>query len=141
MKELPCRHLLDQSQQWQHLNNLWNLLKVNNKDTRTLLLTLSRFHTLVWCFHCWLWPRKCRQGISKETNNNLNIAKNVKDGWMISLLFCSLIWLRAFFHVCECSTKYSAGSYQFKFNNENTRTMCEICKKPLPILKKSWMWQ
>ena len=97
MKELPCRHLLDQSQQWQHLNNLWNLLKVNNKDTRTLLLTLSRFHTLVWCFHCWLWPRKCRQGISKETNNNLNIAKNVKDGWMISLLFCSLIWLRAFF--------------------------------------------
>ena len=44
--------------------------KVNNKDNRktfkdvvrvSLLLTLNRFYTLLWCFHCcWLWTSKCR---------------------------------------------------------------------------------
>ena len=28
-----------------------------------LALTLNRFHTLFWCFHCWLWTNKCRLGI------------------------------------------------------------------------------
>ena len=30
---LPCRHLLVQSQQWKHQNNVWNMFKINNKDT------------------------------------------------------------------------------------------------------------
>ena len=30
----------------------------------SLLLTLNRFHTLFWCFHCWLSKRKCRLGSS-----------------------------------------------------------------------------
>ena len=30
----------------------------------SLLLTLSRFHTLFWCFHCWLWTNKCQLGQS-----------------------------------------------------------------------------
>ena len=25
----------------------------------SLLLTLNRFHTLFWCFHCWPWINKC----------------------------------------------------------------------------------
>ena len=33
------RHLLVQSQQWKHQNNVWNLFKVNSKDTRTTSLT------------------------------------------------------------------------------------------------------
>ena len=32
--QLPSRHLLVQGQQWKHKNNLWNLHKVNNKNTR-----------------------------------------------------------------------------------------------------------
>ena len=32
-QSLPCRHLLIQSQQWKHQNNVWSLFKVNNKDT------------------------------------------------------------------------------------------------------------
>ena len=36
---LPNRRLLVQSKQWKHLNNLWNLFKVNNKDTRTMSLS------------------------------------------------------------------------------------------------------
>ena len=44
-------HLLFQSQQWKHQNNVWNLCKINNKDVNdvvlvSLLLTLNMFHTL-----------------------------------------------------------------------------------------------
>ena len=28
----------------------------------SLLLTLDRFHTLLWCFDCLLWTSKCRVG-------------------------------------------------------------------------------
>ena len=43
--------------------NVWNLLKVNNKNTRAtsltsfwhLSLTLNRFHKWFFCFHFWLW--------------------------------------------------------------------------------------
>ena len=30
-----------------------------------LLITLNRFHTVFWCFHCWLWTRKCRLGTTQ----------------------------------------------------------------------------
>ena len=32
-----------------------------------LLLTLNRFHTLFWCFHCWIWTCKCQLGIISES--------------------------------------------------------------------------
>ena len=63
---LPSRHLLVQSQQWKHQNNVWNLFNVNNKENKngvvlvSLSLTLNRFSTLFWCFHCWLWASKYR---------------------------------------------------------------------------------
>ena len=45
---------------------MWNLFRVNNEDNDavlvSLLLTLNRFHTLFWFFHCWLWLNKCRLG-------------------------------------------------------------------------------
>ena len=34
-KNIPSWYLLAQSQQWKYQNNVWNLFKVNNKDTRT----------------------------------------------------------------------------------------------------------
>ena len=34
LEQLPSRHLLAQSEQLKHKNNMWNLFKVNNKDTR-----------------------------------------------------------------------------------------------------------
>ena len=61
---LPIRYLFVQSQQWKHPNNVLNLFKVNSKDIRTtsftLLWTLNRFHTLLWCFHFWKWTSKLR---------------------------------------------------------------------------------
>ena len=34
----PSWHLFVQSQQWKHQNNVWNLLKVNNKETKMMPL-------------------------------------------------------------------------------------------------------
>ena len=31
---LPSRYLLVQDQKWKHQKNVWNQLKINNKDTR-----------------------------------------------------------------------------------------------------------
>ena len=33
---------------------------VNDVGFLSLLLTLNRFHTLFWCFYCWLWTSKFR---------------------------------------------------------------------------------
>ena len=48
-KVVTSKHLLVQSQQWKHLNNMWNLLKFNIKDSKTV--TLASF----WCLYCSLW--------------------------------------------------------------------------------------
>ena len=75
-------YLLVKSEQWKYQSNVWNLLKTNNEETRTtsflypvktsenlwcshvfnryrndfnlvsLLLILSRFYPLFWCFYC-----------------------------------------------------------------------------------------
>ena len=47
-KENPSasQHLLVPNQQWKHQNNVWNLFKVNNKDTRTTSMKSFR------CLYC-----------------------------------------------------------------------------------------
>ena len=45
----PKRHLLVQSQQWNHQKNNWNLFKIKNTDTRTMSMTSF------WCLYCQLW--------------------------------------------------------------------------------------
>ena len=42
----PSRYLLVQSHQSKNYNNMWNLFKVSNKDTRTTSLTSF------WCLYC-----------------------------------------------------------------------------------------
>ena len=62
LSTLPIWQLLVQSQQLKHQNNVWNLFKVINKDTRTtsldlvvfLLLVLNKYLPLFCSFHCWL---------------------------------------------------------------------------------------
>ena len=36
-------------------SKLTNSLNVNDVVLVSLLLTLNKFHTLIWCFCCWLW--------------------------------------------------------------------------------------
>ena len=52
----PGWHLLVQSQQRKHQNNVWNLLKVNNKDTMVtpLMTVLLYLHeNIPHAFLCW----------------------------------------------------------------------------------------
>ena len=59
---VTSRHLPVQSQQWKQDRNVWNLFRVNNKDSGTtsdvvllsVWLTLNGFHTFSWCVHNWL---------------------------------------------------------------------------------------
>ena len=46
---VPSRYLLVQTQQLILQNKVWNLFKINNKDTRTTLMTSF------WCRACQLW--------------------------------------------------------------------------------------
>ena len=46
-----------QSQKERPQNNVIDIVLVS------LLLNLNRSHILFWCFNCWLWANKCRQGI------------------------------------------------------------------------------
>ena len=74
MSTCPSRHLLVQSQQLKHQNNVWNMFKVNNKDSRTTSLTLF------WCFHCRLWTSKCRLGFcSVDRWKPVEINSSIQD--------------------------------------------------------------
>ena len=46
---LPSRHLLVQSQQWKQQNNMWNIFRVNKKETRMTSMALF------WRHYCKLW--------------------------------------------------------------------------------------
>ena len=41
--------LFAESQEWKHKNNVWNMFKVNNKETRTMSMTSF------WFLYCLLW--------------------------------------------------------------------------------------
>ena len=55
----PSRYLPVQSQQQKHHNNLWNLCKVNIKDTRRISFDICWYMdsviTLVWYFYISWW--------------------------------------------------------------------------------------
>ena len=80
LQSTPSPHLLIQSQQWKHQNKARNIVKVNNKRIKvndivmlSLLLTLNIFHTLLQCFHCWIWTSRCQLvTLNYWPNNNKN---------------------------------------------------------------------
>ena len=86
-RKSQCSYLLVQSQQWKQQNKVWNLFKVNNKDTRTTSMTKG-------CFHYWLWPSKCRLGTSKSKSLMENFA--YLTGWkdfVLAVFFCSVVFV------------------------------------------------
>ena len=81
------RYFLEQIQQWEHQSNVWNLFKINNKDTRTtsdvvlvsLLSNLNRFYTLLWCFHCWICSRISGLSWILPINNRTHQLKSLSE--------------------------------------------------------------
>ena len=81
-------------------NNVWNMFRVNDKDTIRpmstasfwcLFLELWRYFTQFWCLHCWLWTSKLRLRIKSLVGlpfqgqycKNTSIASPVQpDGFL-----------------------------------------------------------
>ena len=70
-----------------------------------LLLTLSRFHILLRCFHCCLWTSKWWL-ICKTSQSSMRKGPSSSHQW----------------------NTFPGVNYMFKFNNRN-RTSFQICSK------------
>ena len=77
----PNRHLHIQSQTWKYQNNVLNLFRVHWRLLVSLLLTLTSFHILFWCFHCCLWPSKFQLGTVSIHCLNLNWTYIIRPCW------------------------------------------------------------
>ena len=53
--EIPNRHSLVQSQKWNYQKNLWDMFKVNKKDTRTVRRHSSVYYIIVNFFSIWVF--------------------------------------------------------------------------------------
>ena len=87
-----------------------NYINVSHVHNVSLLLTLNRFHTLLWCFHyslltikCRLWSFYCRIQKRLENYTWFKVSWNLKTANNQILLIQSI--------------------------NRNTRKRCEICSK------------
>ena len=98
----PSRHLLAQSEQWKHQNNVRNLSKVNNKNYRTasmksfwcifyLLLSFCRFYKLFLYFSCCLWTSNCPLG-SRE--NPIKRENSIKISFPFTTYVVLFNWIK-----------------------------------------------
>ena len=122
-------NILVEGQKLKHRSNVWNLFKVNNKDTRqndvddvvllSLLLTWNRFHTLIWCFYCWLWTSKCQLGHIYSCCNILEIdSPNAGCCWHFGIAHCISSLLPVTF-----ITQYHLKYYVKKTGSSNSKML------------------
>ena len=64
--------LLVESQQLKHQDNIWNLFRFNNKDTRTTSMTSF------WCLDCWFGTY-----IAHIAGVFIGYFEQVNNGWLI----------------------------------------------------------
>ena len=114
------RHLHFQNQQKkQHKNNLSNIFKVSNKNTRTKsgASVINSEHILHFILLLsllgWVWESK----VSDNKSVFGNCGKYI-------VLWAGKIWWAHVFNII-----HPAGIYMFKVNNRNTRRRCKICFK------------
>ena len=90
------------SQRCKHQSNVRKLFKANNKDTRTpsehrqwrgsgiFIVNLSRFHSLSWYFHCWLWKSKCQLGFVSILSS---IPQHLKSSEILRTIYVKWVQL------------------------------------------------
>ena len=147
------------------------LYKVNNENTRTMreicsILTikiperhhwpnLNRFHTLFWCFHCWLWTASCVGtrnihkscspafvttwnryfliGNRKNTKEHfLKLTPHLKNLWATLLQFNYVAWLQNELNkkcFSQNSTKIQSHQVQRRIQNTFIRLRCNFLRK------------
>ena len=65
--------------------NTRKISKICSKFPVSFMLTLNRFHTLFWCFHCWLWTNKCRLGEIPEHDRYYENARTYPRAYFMSI--------------------------------------------------------
>ena len=87
-----------QSQVWRCQNNVWNLFKANNKDTRTSSTTLF------WCLYWQFWTGfTCSSGVS------MTDFEQVHTGWLIYFWLYRLTLARALVYPRFHFLSYNTG--------------------------------
>ena len=81
---VPSRYLLVESQQWKHENNLWNLFKAINKDTRMILLTSF------WFLYCYIWT-----DFTNCSRVSIVHFEQVNVGWVVKLAMWENIYFNS----------------------------------------------
>ena len=74
----PNRRFFVQSQQWKQQTNVWDLIKVNNNETRTLvelLWTFNIFHRLFRCFYCYFEQVNATWGKTRDTLTGVSYTR------------------------------------------------------------------
>ena len=57
---------------------MWNMFKIDYKDTRTTSNLLEIFHTF-FCFYCCLWAGTCLLGKKLTYRNSVMFIRNVSE--------------------------------------------------------------
>ena len=81
---VPSRYLLFESQQWKHENNVWNLFKAINKDTRMILLTSF------WFLYCYIWT-----DFTNCSRVSIVDFEQVNVGWVVKLAMWENIYFNS----------------------------------------------
>ena len=133
-----------------HLNKVWNMFKVNDKDTRmksiniilvSLLLTLNIFHTSSKCFYGWLGTDDCLLIKHKHIYNDMDELTEESIRWNTFIIICISIlttaWLIKYKFFNE---KRGMGNRAQPFS---INSLCEIlkcfrCNSNLETLNKVW---
>ena len=79
-----CSKLTMKTPEWLNVQK-----NVNDVFLVSLMLTLNRFHILIWFFHCWLWASKYLLGYTFLTswyNNNTLSHWSIHD-WLFDSFF------------------------------------------------------
>ena len=63
---------------------------VNDAVLVSLLLTLSRFYSLSWYFHCWLWKSKCQLGFVSILSS---IPQHLKSSEILRTIYVKWVQL------------------------------------------------
>ena len=69
---IPSQHLLVQNQQEKHQSNMWNLFRVNNKNTRTMsgafIVNFEKILYIVFVFSMWTLNKWMPAGFQNSTH-------------------------------------------------------------------------
>ena len=89
------------------------------------ILTLNRFHTMFWCFNCWLWTSK-----SQQRNNQ------IKSHFLDSFTKGSFSWISPYTY-CICYSRTMPPKKTILYDISPSKTQCKLLCNMLGLIHPS----